>query len=80
MFDKSQALGGHKSKVHPGMSQSYLAKKMVRQRRELERKILARAKEIYLETFGSSVYYRNRLNDIKMRLRLAPEYQLSKTI
>ena len=64
-FDKSQALGGHKSKVHPGMSQSYIAKKMVRQRREIERKILAKAKEIYRETIGSSIFFRGRLNEIK---------------
>jgi hypothetical protein len=58
------------------MSETYIAKKMVRERRENERRLLIQAKEEYYREYGSRVIFRNRLNEIKSRLRKLPEFQL----
>jgi hypothetical protein len=44
MFEKSQALGGHCSKAHPGMSKIYEQKMITRNEREHERDLLLEAK------------------------------------
>jgi hypothetical protein len=49
MFSKSQALGGHCSKTHPGMSKVYEQKMIRRDSREHERELLSQAKKRLLE-------------------------------
>lgn len=62
------------------MSESYLAKKIVRERRETSRRLLLKAKEEYYRLYGSNVIFRNKLNEIKIRLSKLPEFQLRQDI
>ena len=45
-FAKTQGLGGHMSKAHPGMSQSYAEKMETRERRTEARQLLQKAKDL----------------------------------
>jgi hypothetical protein len=47
-FSSSQALGGHKSKAHPGQSDIYREKQLTRKLREPKREILKLAKEMLM--------------------------------
>ena len=51
-FQTSQALGGHKSKAHPGESREYADKQKVRKARTQKRAILNFAKKIWTEDTG----------------------------
>ena len=69
-YPKAQALGGHMSKAHPHKSDQYQYKQQRRNERVEERKVLAAAKIIYFEEFGAGpITYRNKLNQIKARLK-----------
>ena len=46
VFNKSQALGGHWSKAHPGESKQYQYKMNVRNEREVDREVLKKAKAL----------------------------------
>ena len=48
-FDKPQQLGGHMSKAHPDKSSTYKNKILIRERREVERELLEKAKEVFLK-------------------------------
>lgn len=48
-FDTSQALGGHRSKAHPGQSREYSHKQEVRKTREYDRRVLRLAKQLIVE-------------------------------
>jgi uncharacterized C2H2 Zn-finger protein len=52
-FSSQQALGGHSSKSHPGSSQKYNKKIVVRQGREYEREMLKQAKKM-IEAIGKN--------------------------
>ena len=62
-FKDYRLLGGHFTKFHPGLSDSYNHKKQVRSRRALERKALSLAKVRYREKYGE----RSTLNPYKVR-------------
>jgi hypothetical protein len=49
-FESRQAQGGHASKAHPGMSEVYNRKKAIRDRRELYRECLVKAKAEFVNT------------------------------
>ena len=55
VFEKSVSLGGHLSKVHPGLSKSYSHKMEVRGKREEQRKYLLLAKEWFVENVGGNL-------------------------
>ena len=52
-FNSVRAMGGHISKQHKGMSQSYIERQKIRDAREPARKIQQAAKEIYLKYYKS---------------------------
>jgi hypothetical protein len=71
-FASSQAIGGHYSKVHPGMSSVYTHKVKRRNERVQERKILAAAKERFYKKFGSNAMIdRTRIRKYKKEIRLS---------
>jgi len=53
-FQHSSALGGHKSKAHPGQSKAYNHKKKVRETRELERELHRHTMRLYQESLMES--------------------------
>ena len=50
-FGTGQALGGHMSRVHPGMSNSYARKVQRRKEREPDRELLRLAKEMHAKNY-----------------------------
>lgn len=78
-FPTSQALGGHKSKAHPGESPDYSVKQKRRIEREPERRLHREAKTEYYRLnpseAGTGRYNRSRLQAIKDSLRI---FNLSK--
>ena len=59
-FEKPQALGGHMSKAHQGMSQRYANKMAVREARAPERLLLKKAKDLILERDPNFNFKRRR--------------------
>jgi hypothetical protein len=51
-FNTGQALGGHMSRKHPGLSTDYIHKKEIRDKRDVERKKLFLAKIKFFESLG----------------------------
>lgn len=58
-FAKSQSLGGHVSKKHPGMSNKYANKMQVRDKRTAKRQILREAQSIILKKDPSFCFKTN---------------------
>ena len=52
VFNHGQALGGHMSRTHPGMSQAFNKKVTRRKEREVDRELLRLAKLKHAEMFG----------------------------
>ena len=83
-FKKSQGLGGHMSRAHPGKSQDYNRKKSVRKNREIERARLCLAKRKFFNEMNcdydkliktkegrkvmQSLIKRNQLKKIKRKI------------
>jgi len=72
-FLTSQALGGHKSKAHPGLSPDYTSKQLRREERKADRELHRLAKAEYYRQYpqeeASGKYNRSRLTLIKDSLR-----------
>lgn len=72
-FPSGWALGGHASRVHPGESLNYKNKLMTREAREVERKLLALAKQMHIKMFGERVPI-NRVKIRKFKKELREKY------
>ncbi len=53
-FASSTALGGHTSKSHPGLSERYSSKLVIRRSRDLHRQLHKDAKAAYMKLFSSA--------------------------
>jgi hypothetical protein len=78
-FDTSQALGGHRSKAHPGQSREYSHKQEVRKMREHARRVLKLAKQLIANdpSIRKDVKVSRSVleaHKVKARAILAPEY------
>jgi phage FluMu protein Com len=71
VFTKAQAMGGHISKKHPGVSKIYKKKMVTRENRAPERALLQESKEILLEYDPEFDFKNNRkiLNSLKKQLK-----------
>lgn len=66
VFDKTQSLGGHISKKHPGKSEHYAIKQQKRAENEHDREMRRRAKEYFrLKTKKDPAAYRQKITEIK---------------
>ena len=64
-FEKFQQLGGHKSKAHPGCSETYLKKIETRTRRKGERDLLLEAKTVWEEKHkGEGLFQSNYRSEL----------------
>lgn len=80
-FLRSQQLGGHQSKAHPGQSQKYNEKLQTRNSRQLERITLNEAKKEFEEQYKKPANSNRALvNQIKKKLLEAKKCGQSKTI
>ena len=70
-FEKPVQIGGHVSKAHPGMSQSYNKKRVIRKAKEQDREFLKQAKKWFVKNTGMLALktYRDRITKIKKILK-----------
>lgn len=69
-FNKSQALGGHMSRTHPGESHEYKKKKIIRKNRELERVKLLIAKRKFFKSLNYNYDDMLKTPEGKMNIRV----------
>ena len=66
-FEKSQQLGGHQSKAHPGKSKKYELKIQCRERRSSHRELLSVAKRFANALYPNTNFKKNRYKLNKVR-------------
>ena len=72
VFSHGQALGGHMSRTHPGMSSAFNKKVERRKERAVDRELLRLAKEKHAKMFGEE----KKLDRVKIR-RFKKEFRKS---